>query len=380
MPASTSTSKSRVSTRTPRRHFGTVRQRSSGRWQALYRVEERTLSAGVYRTKADALARLSMIEADLHRGAWIDPRSSSITLKEYAAEWLSLRRDLALRTRELYQHLLDRHIIPALGSINLVALAPSKIRSWHAGLAADYASTAAKAYRLLSTILHTAVADGLILSSPCKVNGAGVERAAERPVATVREVAELEAALPAHLRLIVPLATWCQLRRAELLGLRRQDIDLDHAVLRIEQSRTYTMHGKALVKEPKTAAGRRTIAIPDFVLPAIESHLERFTGPEPDAYVFTGKTGVPLGANVLQVAWQRARVRVGRTDLRLHDLRHTGLTLAAATGATTVELMHRAGHSSAVAAMRYQHATRDRDRLIAEALGRLVASSTEPAP
>ena len=283
-------------------------------------------------------------------------------------EWLSLRRDLALRTRELYQQLLDRHIVP-LGSNNLVALAPSKIRSWHVGLAADHASTAAKAYRLLSTILHTAVADGLILASPCKVNGAGVERAAEQPVATVREVAELEAALPEHLRLIVPLATWCQLRRAELLGLRRQDIDLELGVLRIEQSRTYTMHGKTLVKEPKTAAGRRTIAIPDFVLPAFKSHSERFTG----------KTGVPLGANVLQVAWQRARVRVGRTDLRLHDLRHTGLTMAAATGATTVELMHRAGHSSAVAAMRYQHATRHRDCLIAEALGRLVASSAESA-
>jgi len=50
---------------------------------------------------------------------------------------------------------------------------------------------------------------------------------------------------------------------------------------------------------------------------------------------------VPLTGNVLQVAWQRARTKVGRNDLRLHDLRHTGLTLAAATGATTVELMHR---------------------------------------
>jgi integrase len=52
--------------------------------------------------------------------------------------------------------------------------------------------------------------------------------------------------------------------------------------------------------------------------------------------------------------------------------RHTGLTLAAATGATTVELMHRAGHSSSVAAMRYQHATKERDRIIAYALGDFV--------
>ncbi len=80
--------------------------------------------------------------------------------------------------------------------------------------------------------------------------------------------------------------------------------------------------------------------------------LIRFTGHDADALVFTGITGVPLTGNVLQVVWQRARAVVGRTDLHLHVLRHTGLTLAAATGATTVELMHRAGHSSSVAAMR----------------------------
>ena len=93
--------------------------------------------------------------------------------------------------------------------------------------------------------------------------------------------------------------------------------------------------------------------------------------------MFRGITGVPLTGNVLQVAWRRARTQVGRQDLRLHDLRHTGLTLAAATGATTVELMHRAGHSSSAAAMRYQHATVDRDRVIANALG-VIAEKSAP--
>lgn len=205
-----------------------------------------------------------------------------------------------------------------------------------------------------------------------------MERPAERPVATVREVEALEAAMPEHLRLIVLLATWCQLRRAELLGLRRKDIDLANGSLRVEQSRTITMKGKSLVKEPKTDAGRRTIAVPEFLILRLRDHLDRFTGPEIDAFVFRGITGVPLTGNVLQVAWQRARTKVGRNDLRLHDLRHTGLTLAAATGATTVELMHRAGHSSSVAAMRYQHATKDRDRIIADALGAIAKPIDEP--
>jgi integrase len=60
--------------------------------------------------------------------------------------------------------------------------------------------------------------------------------------------------------------------------------------------------------------------------------------------------------------------------LRLHDLRHTGNTLAAMTGATLRELMERAGHSSSRAALGYLHAVKDRDRAIADGLSALVRS------
>jgi hypothetical protein len=59
-------------------------------------------SAGVYPLKADALACLAAIEADLRRGAWIDPRAGRMTLRLYAEEWLDQRNDLAFRTKELY--------------------------------------------------------------------------------------------------------------------------------------------------------------------------------------------------------------------------------------------------------------------------------------
>ena len=64
-----------------------------------------------------------------------------------------------------------------------------------------------------------------------------------------------------------------------------------------------------------------------------------------------------------------ARQAAGRPDLRFHDLRHTGATLAAATGATLAELKAPPRPLDRLqAAMRYQHATADRDRAIAEAL------------
>ena len=73
-----------------------------------------------------------------------------------------------------------------------------------------------------------------------------------------------------------------------------------------------------------------------------------------------------------------AREAAGRPDLRFHDLRHTGATLAAATGATLAELMARLGHSTPGAAMRYQHASADRDRVIAEALSKLATDNVTP--
>ena len=98
-----------------RRHFGTVRKRPSGRWQAVYWQDGGLHSAGTFASKADALARLSTVEADFRRGAWIDPSAGQVTLKTYANEWIARRPDLAVRTRELYEDLLRLHILPSLG-------------------------------------------------------------------------------------------------------------------------------------------------------------------------------------------------------------------------------------------------------------------------
>lgn len=198
-----------------------MRRRDSGKWQVVYWHEGRFRSAGTFSAKADALAQLSVIESDLRKGAWIDPRAGKVTLETYATEWIRLRPELAIRTKELYEYLLAKHILPTLGRVELQKLASSMIRGWHAELASRHASTAAKAYRLLSTITRTAVTDGLIVMSPCNVKGGGIERAPERPVATAAEVAALADAMPERLRLVVLLATWCQLRRGEILGLRR---------------------------------------------------------------------------------------------------------------------------------------------------------------
>jgi integrase len=89
--------------------------------------------------------------------------------------------------------------------------------------------------------------------------------------------------------------------------------------------------------------------------------------------VFTNGQGRPLSRGGFRSTWVKARERIGLPTFRFHDLRHTGNTLAALTGASTKELMARMGHASMRAALIYQHASADRDAAIAVALSRLAA-------
>jgi integrase len=95
------------------------------------------------------------------------------------------------------------------------------------------AVTVAKAYRLLKAIFNTAVDDGLIRRNPCRVKGAGQEKAPERPVLTVPQVYALAAVVDEHYRVLVLLAAFTSLRWGELAALRRSDIDIQARTVRV---------------------------------------------------------------------------------------------------------------------------------------------------
>ena len=74
-----------------------------------------------------------------------------------------------------------------------------------------------------------------------------------------------------------------------------------------------------------------------------------------------------------EAAWEKARAAIAKPNLRVHDLRHVGAVLAAQSGATTAELMHRLGHTTPQMALQYQHVAEGRDADIAERLSKLAA-------
>lgn len=162
---------------------------------------------------------------------------------------------------------------------------------------------------------------------------------------------------------------------AEEVGLERRDLDLLHRTVTIRVQRTEDDGGRHLVGAPKTDAGRRTLVLPSTVVPEIEAHLAEWTPPEPDAPVFVGPRGGPLRIATRKREWTRVRRVLDLEQIHLHDLRHLAGTLAAATGASTKELMHRLGHASPRAALRYQHATAERDEAIADGIDRILEAS-----
>jgi hypothetical protein len=204
-----------------RRISGSVRRRSSGKWQARVRdpLSGRLASLGTFATKADADRAVTLALADQTRGAWIDPERGRLLLTDYATRWLSDRAQLRPRTRELYEGLLRLHVLPTLGHLELAKVTPSAVRRWHASLVkAETAgpSTVAKAYRLLHAILATATADELIVKNPCVLRGAGIERAPERKVITIAQVWELADTVEPRYRVLVLMAAFTGLRRGEL--------------------------------------------------------------------------------------------------------------------------------------------------------------------
>jgi integrase len=360
-----------------RQSWGSIRKLNSGRYQARYRFEGIEYTGPTtFRTKSEANAWLAGVRVDLDRGSWIDPDAGSIRLADFATAWLAERPGLRPRTRELYESELRLHILPVLGDVQLRQLSSARVRSWHAEMSKREKPgppTVAKCYRLLRAILTTAVEDELIVKNPCVLKRAGVENAPERPIATIEQVYALADAIEPRFRAMVLLAAFTGLRLGELRALRRSRLDIARTKVHVVEQTQELKDGTLLVGEPKSDAGRRTVTFPQAIVPEMEAHLATWAAPGRDGLVFSGTKGQPMRRATFYRAWARAVRAVDvDPDLRLHDLRHTGNTLAASTGASTKELMSRLGHSSPRAALIYQHATADRDAAIAGALSDLI--------
>ncbi|WP_231328668.1 tyrosine-type recombinase/integrase [Actinomadura graeca] len=414
------------------RRFGSVRKLPSGRYQASYLGPDgkRRYAPETYERKGDAERFLSLVEAQMIQGQWIDPERAKVKLGVYAAKWIKERPGLRPRTVELYERLLRNLIGPHLGGVSVGDITTSMVREWRTVLldSGISASVTAKAYRLLRAVLMTAAEeDGMIARNPCRIKGAGDETPEERPVLTLAQVFELAELLGRHpvgnirklasggyqlryrlldadtrafpqvlpdrqaaeqvlwnlavegyaavehddrYRALVLLTTFASLRWGEAVALRRLDIDTAACAVSVRRQYLELDTGALVIGPPKSRAGKRTVSFPVGIVPLICEHLNDYVGRDPSALVFAGPNGGVLRRGNFRRAsrWALAVETVGLPGLHFHDLRHTGNTLAAQSGASLRDLMDRMGHDSVRAAMIYQHSTSEAGRAIADAL------------
>ncbi|WP_141339625.1 site-specific integrase [Ornithinimicrobium kibberense] len=370
-----------------RRAFGQIAKLPSGRYRARYVGPDTVLHSAptTFESKIDAEMWLAAEHRLIAQDDWVTPKSRrsrvqearTSTLGEYAERWLQ-QRELKPRTRDHYRSLLERHILPELGTVPLTRVTSELVREWYMQLDKSRPTLRAHAYGLLRTILGTAVTDGKISSNPCHIRGAGsTERTKQIRPATLTELETITLAMPEKYRPMVLLSSWCALRFGELIELRTKDIDLRDGVIHVRRGVVRT-GGQVIVGTPKSAAGSRDVAIPPHLIPVVHDHIERHARGGRDALLFPAADGRShLAPSTLYRVFYRAREAAGRPDLRWHDLRHTGAVLAAQTGATLAELMARLGHSTPQAALRYQHAAQGRDAQIAQALSRIAIAQSE---
>lgn len=123
-----------------------------------------------------------------------------------------------------------------------------------------------------------------------------------------------------------------------------------------------------LRKEPKTAAGVRSITIAPFTASLLGAHLDLHAKPGPDGLVFANAAGNPLSSSsFLSNHFAKAQAAAG-VSCRFHDLRHTSVALAIAAGAHPKAIQARMGHSSInVTLDRYGHLFPELDEAIAMA-------------
>ena len=116
--------------------------------------------------------------------------------------------------------------------------------------------------------------------------------------------------MPPRYRLMVLLAAWCGLRFGELAELRRADIDLAHGVVHVRRG-VVRGDGGHVVKDPKSEAGKRDVAIPPHLMPLVHDHLTEHAGRGRDALLFPAAGGGHLAPSSLYAVYYPARRRPG---------------------------------------------------------------------
>lgn len=304
------------------------------------------------KTKKEVQEKLLEIQHQFNAGMYMD--ETTVTLGEYLKRWLKeyAQHNVAETT---YASYVDgvKNLTEHLGNIKLCQLKPHHIQTFLSALL-DYNklsnTTIRYYYTVLNIALNTAIKWQLIQHNPCKGVTPPQKAKPKMQVLTEEQVnILLDGAQYTPMYLPVLLAVSCGMRRGEILGLTWDDIDLENRTIHISKNLVMA-DGKAIIRQPKTNAGRRTISLPEVTAEALkhERKTQLKTRLEYQGYnlVCCWENGSFIRPDYITHKFVKIVKYLDLPKVSFHDLRHTHATLLLQKGVHPKIVQERLGHAS----------------------------------
>ena len=341
---------------------GSIIKRSKGSWTIIINLGRDPATAKrkqqwvtIRGTKKQAETRLAELLNQMDTGGFIKPTKETFGsfLQRYLDDYISTQ--IRATTLEAYQQR-GKHLIDGLGHIPVSELREEHLHKYYREKSKTLSpGTLIKHHNLLRSALSQGVIWRTLTRNVAEaVKPPKVSRKEMRALTGPEVHRMLEACEDTAWHSIFHTLTWTGLRRSELLGLRWKDVDLILASLRVVQSVQRLNTGEFIVQEPKTASGRRTIALSPASCLVLREHREKQEADATllgrqlaeDDLVFSHPDGSPRDPSTLTLAFRRLTRRVGLDGVRLHDLRHTMASLYLEQGVNPKTVAERLGHAS----------------------------------
>ena len=348
--------------------------RSRYAWEVRYRDPQRRDRSKTFKTKAEAEAFAEAIETDINRGDFLDPRLGKKSFGEWAEEWLQAHStSVKPRTVMGYRGLLDVHLLPAFGRMQLARIRPLDIQRFlgNMGNSGLSRSRVRQARQLLSMILNAAVDNGYIARNPVpRERLKGREPRRDQHPLTFEQVHAVANAVPDRYRALIYVLAYGGLRWGEAAALRRGRCNLLRNRLEVQES-VAEVNGGLDYGPPKTHQNR-TVVIPEPVKEVLAAHIAEYVKNSPDSLVFTTDEGTHMWiSNFRKNVWWPALDAAGISRVvTIKDLRHTCASLMHAAGRSAKEVKEQLGHSTiAMTLDTYTHLFDEGRDEAAEAMG-----------